>query len=609
MTRRRRLPARMLPWVAVALAALVAVLGIGVARSGSPRRPHLVDAVGGTAVIDVPSVPTNLNPHTVAGDTSMTNAVATLLWPQTYVVGPGLTPQLNTDLLVSAEVVSVSPETVVYHINPAARWSDGTPIRADAFTYLWHQEIQPAAGDAAGASTGASSTANGGHSVDTALGYRDIASVTSTNNGTTVTVVFRTPYADWPGLFDSLLPPNAATSAGWSTGFDRLDQATEVSGGPWEVASWQPGKRLVLDHNPLWWGPKPDLRQVVLQAVPTTSAMVGDLTSNAAQLIEPDGYGLSTLNAVSSSPTVRSGSSLGTTMMQLDYNTARAPLQTAAVRQAISHLIDRTQLVTKLVQPLQPLAWVDDNFLFPNSQSGYHDDGRDYLGTNPAVAAQLLAGAGIAPDSQGVQEQDGVPVSLTLIWAAGDPWSKRIAPTIAADLQAAGFDVVSHPVTGTSVSAAIEQGVPWNLAIVPIPGQAYSSLLAPAFSTAFGTYGADGVHDLSGFDSPTIDTTLTQASRQLFAVTASSDYHQADTELWTAMPALPLFAEPTVLAWSSSIAGVEGDDGGAGVLWNAQHLAYVRRPSQPSTLAAPPARQRKPVSLVHRRTVALPGGR
>lgn len=588
----------MLPWLAVVLAALVAVLGIGVARSGRRHPTRLVETVGGTAVMDVTSVPTNLNPHTVAGNTSETNAVATLLWPQTYLIAPGLSPQLDTELLTSAEVVSVSPQTVVYHINPAARWSDGTPIRSDAFVYLWHEEIKPdaLASDAALSvpdqqriAVAGSGAEAGGAAVATALGYRDIASVTGSHGGTTVTVVFRTPYADWAGLFDSLLPPIATAKAGWSLGFDRLDQATEVSGGPWVVASWQPGRRLVLAHNPLWWGPKPKLHRLVLQATSSTTSMVENLDSGAAQLAAPGGYGLGALTAVSSSPTLRSASSLGTTMLQLDYNTTRAPLQSEAVRQALSHLIDRTKLVTQLVQPLEPRAWVDDSFLFPNSQSGYRDDGQDYLGTDPSEAAQLLAGAGITPNSQGVEEMAGAPVTLTLVWAAGDPWSAMVGPVIAADLQAAGFNVASDPVAGSSVAAAVAPGGPWDLAVVPVPGQAYTSMLAPAYSTAFGTFGADGVRDLSGFDSAAVDAEFHRASRQLFAVTAASDYHQIDTELWTAMPALPLFAEPTLTAWSASIAGVEGDDGGAGLLWNAQRLAFVRHPGQATTFAASPA--------------------
>lgn len=595
MKRRRSLPTRLLPWVAVLLAVLIAVLGVGIAQSGHGTASRAVATVrGGTAVVDVATVPTNLNPHTQVGSTEETQAVGDLIWPQSYEVGPGLTPQLDTDFLASAELVSVVPEKVVYHIDPAARWSDGTPIRADAFEYLWHEEVALASGSQASGATPA-----GGTSLATTLGYRDIASVVGSKGGTEVTVTFRTSYADWPDLFDNLLPPTETTAAGWNRGFERLDRATTTSGGPWKVASWQPGVRLVLVHNPRWWGPVPDLARIVLQAVPDPTTMVANLVAGRAQIIAPDGFDLGALDAVSSSPVLRSSSSLGTTMLQLVFNTEQGLLATPAVRQAIGHLVDRTKLVTDLVQPLQPLAWVDDSYLYPNVQSGYHDDGQAYLGVDPTEADTLLAAAGIVPSSTGVMESDGIPVTLTLVWAAGDPWSALVAPVIAAQLQAAGFSIDSRPVPSSSLGAAVRPGGAWDLAIVPVQAQAYTSLLAPAYSTAFGATSVDGISDLSGFDSPTIDALFTQASRQMFVVSARGIYQQIDQDLWAAMPTLPLFAEPSMLAWSSSVAGVEGDDGGAGVLYDAQHLALVRHRVAHDTLAAPlvtraRARERRP---------------
>lgn len=583
MSRRRSLPTRLLPWVAVLLAVVVAVLGLGVAQSGHRSAPRAVATVrGGTAVVDVASVPTNLNPHTLAGSTVESQAVGDLIWPQSYEVGPGLKPQLDTSFLASAELVSVVPETVVYHINPAARWSDGTPIRATAFEYLWHEEVGFPSTD-----HGVGSLPQGGTSLATTLGYRDIASVVGSKNGTEVTVTFRTPYADWPDLFDNLVPPTETSAAGWNRGFDRLDQATTTSGGPWKVAAWQPGVRLVLVHNTRWWGPVPDLGRIVLQAVPDSGAMVENLVAGRAQIIEPNGFDLGVLDAVSSSPVLRSSSSLGTTMVQMVFNTKQGLLATPAVRQAIGHLVDRTKLVTDLVQPLQPLAWVDDSYLYPNLQAGYHDDGQAYLGVDPTEADTLLAAAGIVPSSTGVLESDGIPVTLTLVWAAGDPWSALVGPVIAAQLQAAGFSVDSHPVPGSSLGDAVRPGGAWDLAIVPVQAQAYTSLLAPAYSTAFGAASVDGTSDLSGFDSPAIDALFTQASRQMFVVTARGIYQQIDQDLWAAMPTLPLFAEPSMLAWSSSVAGVEGDDGGAGALYDAQHLALVRHRVVHDTLAAP----------------------
>src|SRR4029077_1392289 len=101
-------------------------------------------------------------------------------------------------------VISLQPQTVVYQIDPRAVWSDGVPINAGDFAYAWDSQK--------GGGTDLDGSPN---SVATTLGYRDIASLTGSNQGRTVTVVFRTPFADWPSLFDDLLPAHIADQVGW----------------------------------------------------------------------------------------------------------------------------------------------------------------------------------------------------------------------------------------------------------------------------------------------------------------------------------------------------------------------------------------------------------
>ena len=90
---------------------------------------------GGTATVGVPAIPTEFNPATPSGDNSVTQMVMEQVWPQPFVVNSSLQPVASTPttaptLLISAEDVSVSPQTIVYTIDPGARWSDGVPITA-----------------------------------------------------------------------------------------------------------------------------------------------------------------------------------------------------------------------------------------------------------------------------------------------------------------------------------------------------------------------------------------------------------------------------------------------------------------------------------------------
>ena len=66
-----------------------------------------------------------------------------------------------------------------------------------------------------------------------------------------------------------------------------------------------------------------------------------------------------------------------------------------------------------------------------------------------------------------------------------------------------------------------------------------------------------------------------EAAVELDPARAALIYQQIDRLLWQAMPAVPLFAEPTLLANEASLSGVQADAGGAGPLWGAANWARL----------------------------------
>lgn len=559
----------------LALAALAGGCSGTAPASSTPRTPRgapLVSVSGGTVTMDVDAVPQTLNDHTVAGATSATQAVCSLVWPQVFQVAPGVTSSLDTTVVQSAEVVSINPQTVVYQINPRAEWSDGTPVTAQDFVYAWVSQ--------AGNGTDVDGTPD---SVASVAGYGDISSVTGSNDGRTVTVVFQTPYSDWMSLFDDLIPAHVAEKAGWNTGFGHFDPSVLVSGGPFMVSAWTPGQSLVLVRNPHWWGTPARLDRIVLRAVAGAPSMAEDMRTGAAQLSAPDAFGSAFEAAVSGSPALESFLGLGTTSLQMIFNVRHAPLDDAVVRQGIAHEVDRAALVTTLVQPIDPLEWVDNDHLFANIEPWYADDATAYNQADTDTAAKDLVDGGLVADPHGTWTWHGAPLSLQLAWDADDPWSALAGPALAAQLVAAGFDVQSDPQPGTAFFGSVLPGASFDLALVPLATGPYPSLLAPAFGAPPGVP-AGAVHDWSGFDDPKIDALFAQASQQLAATPDRALYQQIDGELWSAMPSLPLFAEPQVLAWSASLTGVRDDTGALGPLWSATdwaHLQPARTGSEP----------------------------
>jgi peptide/nickel transport system substrate-binding protein len=536
---------------------------------GQKMTPLLVTGRGGTATVALSAIPTTLNDHTVTGDTDATKLVASTVWGQVFQVGPTLQPELDTEVVQSAEVVSVNPQTVVYQIAPKAKWSDGVPVTAADFQYAW-QSQRGGADDVDGTPDSVAST----------LGYKDIVSVVSGNAGRTVTVTFHTPYADWESLFDDLLPAHIAEQVGWNHGFDHFDPHVLVSAGPWLIKKWVPGQEITLAHNPRWWGPVPRYNRIILEAVTNPTVLARDIRTQRVQVAAPSVFDASLMSALSSLPDTESNTSPGTTMLQLDFNVRHAPLDSVAIREGIAHAIDRVGIVTRVTQPLAHYAWQDSNHLFANTQSSYADNATGYETVDLPDADALLAQGGLVADTRGTWTLHGTPVTLDLTWSEDDPWSAAVGPLIASQLVGAGFDVATAPVPDSQFFDTVLPTGAFELALVPVGATAYPSQLGGVFSPTASAGSPSLSQDWTGFDDPKIDALFTQAEEELSANQAGATYQQIDQDLWQDMPTLPLLAEPDFTAFSASLFGVQNDPGGLGALWDVNNWAPL--------VAAPP---------------------
>ena len=177
--------------------AIVDHLGTGrSARSTSRRSRRRWPTTGGDVDRRTSPGPGRVQPqHAGRGGVDHARRCWPRCCPAPTSINPKLVPQVNTDLLESVEATSTSPLTIQYVINPKAVWSDGVPVTADDFIYAWQSQRGDGI-DVDGQPDQVAST----------LGYRDVASVTGSNGGRTVTVVFATPFADWRVLFDHMVP-------------------------------------------------------------------------------------------------------------------------------------------------------------------------------------------------------------------------------------------------------------------------------------------------------------------------------------------------------------------------------------------------------------------
>jgi ABC-type transport system substrate-binding protein len=467
---------------------------------------YLLDTEG-TVTVGVPSLPTNFNPSTPAGDNRVTQMVMEQVWPQPFVTDPGFNTEISS-LLDRAEVVGIDPFKVVYVIDPAAVWSDGVPITAADFAYAWREHLLHSAGLP---------------SSGLVAGYRDITSVVGSHGGTTVTVTFREPFAEWQELFADLVPAKVAQRYGWSRAFQGFSPSRVISGGPFEVTSYVPGRSLVLSRNPRYWGTPAHVAHIRFLVEKTPHDLLAALYDGEVQVGElpADEYPPGTFgNGRIGAPTVLGGSGglagssgpgggadllpyhpapsalswsafEGSEIWQLCFNLADPLTGQLALRRGILYALDRSEIVADSEDLIDPRVGVSlSRFTLSGETANPSSPGtspiveRDPILAKPAVALAYLRQAGYVPGAGGLVRESGTgaPLVMELLEPSHDWAVDEAGLVIQAQLRAIG--VTLHLVRRTldrMLTVSLPEGR-FQLALAPYAVSTAVAAVAPEYS-------------------------------------------------------------------------------------------------------------------------------
>lgn len=567
---RRRAPWT-LPVIIIIVIAVVAVIDhLGskrIAQVEHSAPPALVPVNGGSATVALPEPWSGYNPGTPQGAASSSAALLAQVYPSAYVLSPQLVPEVNTDLLVSVEVTSTAPLTIIYTINPKAVWSDGVPVTAQDFVYAWL------------AQRGDGTDVNGTPDlVASTNGYRDISTVTGSKNGRVVTVVFATPFTDWRTLFNHMVPAHVADTAGWNSGFAVFNPSVVLSAGPYEIQRVDGSGTAHLVRNPRWWGTPPPLASLNVHAGPVGAAGLASGSTGAGQA---DAFGLSDVQQVSSPSDLQSTLKASLALVSLEFNVQSPVFLQTAVRQAIAHIIDRTAVLGSAVGALEPTAVLPDDHLAVSWQANYQASSAagEYDVADPTTAERLLRAAGYTRDASGhYVDAAGKPLLVRLAVESGTSWTAVAGFVVAEQLQAAGVQVTVSTVAGPTVGRGT--GDPYDAVIVNRASSPYPSATQGWFTPPSVKSGVDEAQNWSHLDDPQVEQLFDQGATVLNPVTGRSVYAQIDDQLWDQMVSLPLFNPPGLESNGVHLSGVTYNPTVDGLLWNVQTW---------STLTAPPA--------------------
>lgn len=514
---------------------------------------------GGKVTWSIDGAMQNWNAMSAAGASFDTIEVLNGIYPGAFVTNPSYQVTLNSDLLAGASETGSSPQTVVYKIKSNAVWSDGTPITADDFAYTWRVQ-------------------NGSdENIESAstLGYKQVKSVTGSDSGKTVTVTFSSAFPDWKSLFAHLYPAHVAAQHGsdeesfaWFS-----DNAPTVSGGPFTVGTVSSDKTEVDEtKNTRYYGAAANLDQVTFRAITDQDQQVAALRSKQVDGIypQPTAAMVSQLKGLGKQVTYKVDT--GMQYEQIGFNLKNTALSDPkwgkALRTAMFTAVNRNEVLAKTVQPVSANTVALDNRMLVPGQSGYQDDVAAYgLGTGDlAKARQELAAAGFSGAAAGKQLAapggKAVP-AFTMVYPVGNTVRQTTCQLFAAAMADLGITVDVRPTD--DMGATLTQSAPgYDYDIVD-----YASVGSPfpdsANQPAYSTGGGD---NFGGYSNKSVDTWLKQAASTTDQATATADLNKADQQISQDAYTLPLYQEPTLIAFQTGLVNVHNNVTESGPTYN-----------------------------------------
>jgi peptide/nickel transport system substrate-binding protein len=387
------------------LVAAVAAVAIVFAACGSSKKSNSSTATtagktGGKIVIAAEQWPDCLNPITQCANSSW------LQWLVPIHVLPRLAELDTKNIFVASPLVTElptlanggitkSPFTVTWHLNPAAKWDDGTPITSADVAFTEQAYLQ---------SKGSLSTA----------GYDQISSV-STSDPHTVVITFKKIYADWADLFGGfsgvVLEKSKFTSPDTSK---TMQTSIGFSGGPWILKSFSKSQEVLVPNTKYWDKARvPKLDQVTFVPRTETNTEVQSVKSGETVAAYPQPSSAN-VPQFKSAPGVQTIFGVTTQYENLWMNEKPGhPFADKNVRAAFSYAFDRTKFLNDIVKPFDPTVqplncavWVPgvgdwcDNTQFAD------------IKYDPTKVASFMAAAGYVKDSSGIWAKNGAELKI-----------------------------------------------------------------------------------------------------------------------------------------------------------------------------------------------------
>ncbi len=387
------------------------------APSAEPAAAEPVTPKGGTVTRALTTEPSGLDPHGPPG--SGQNIVLPYLFDT--LIYRDAENNYHPFLAESWEVTD-DGQTITFHLKEGVTFHDGTPMDAQAVKLSFDRFRELGAKN------------------PVAAGLKTISEVEVVDDST-VRFLFDAPSAVFFGTismpYAGIVSPTAVEK--WGEEFSQHPVGT----GPFMMETWEPGISIALSNNADYtWGPldvqnqaAPYIDQALFKVIPDASTQLAAFETGETDIIfvnQP-----SHIAKLEQMEDVELTEVAINSLIYLGFNAASAPLDEATVRQALSHAVNKQEIMDTALGGIGKLACSPLASTLPGYDPSLCDNELTY---NPALAETLLSEADYSKNNDGVWEREGEPLSLSLLTSTRAP-NGDIATVLQSQLAAIGVPV------------------------------------------------------------------------------------------------------------------------------------------------------------------------
>ncbi|MDH5542697.1 MAG: peptide-binding protein [Nitrospinota bacterium] len=325
--------------------------------------------------------------------------------------------EIEGELAESFEI-SNGGKTITFHLRKGVKWHDGHPFTSADVMFGYKTIINENTPTA--------------YSED----YLQVSKAEAPDDHTFI-VHYDKPFAPALGSWGSLTVLPKHLLEGKDITKSELTRKP-IGVGPYKFIEWKTQEKIVLEANPEYFEGEPFIKRYVFRIIPDTATQFLELKSNGIDMmgLTPIQY-KKQANTSFFNENFQKYSYLANGYVYMGYNLKRKLFQDVRVRRAITHAIDKDEIIEGALLglgkpaegPYKPGIWAYN----PNVKK---------LGYDPEKAKSILAEAGWKDtDGDGILDKDGKKFEFTIVTNQGNDQRKKTAEIIQRRLKEVGIAV------------------------------------------------------------------------------------------------------------------------------------------------------------------------